>query len=213
MPSPAVCCPPHPRAPGELPLGNCLQQCYQIMHTMHTPLRRYPLQDARLLQRLAALLSQLAHWCPLFSEVSFLPSVAFPLLKVFRPGAAAATAAGGTPAAASAAFEAAATLLANWGRHWFVTFPHPPLGLLQRFEGLLAIHDSELAAHCSRWQGGAGAVAWELMSTLMTDVLDRSEWLQVLPPYPTALFVKTWPPVRPLLCNVCLCVAATTHGI
>jgi len=49
---------------------------------MHTPLRRYPLQDARLLQRLAALLSQLAHWCPLFSEVSFLPSVAFPLLNV-----------------------------------------------------------------------------------------------------------------------------------
>lgn len=130
---------------------------------------RYPLQDTRLQQRLAALLSQLAHWCPLFAEVSFLPSVVFPLLKVFRPGS----------GAASAAFEAAATLLANWGRGWFVAFPHPPLGLLQRFERLLAAHDAELAAHVARWHGGAAAVAWDLLSTLMTDVLDRSEWLQV----------------------------------
>lgn len=137
-----------------------------------TLMRRYPLQDTRLQQRLAALLSQLAHWCPLFAEVSFLPSIAFPLLKVFRPG-------GGAAPAASAAFEAAATLVSNWAHGWFAAFPHPPLGLLQRFERLLAVHDAELAAHVGRWPGGAAAVAWELLSTLMTDVLDRSEWLQV----------------------------------
>lgn len=141
----------------------------------HAPmLPRYPLQDASLQRRLAALLSQLAHWCPLFADVSFLPSVAFPLLKVFRPGAA-----GRGSRPASAAFEATATLLSNWGCKWFVAFPHPPLGLLQRFEALLTVHDSALAAHCARWSGGAAAVAWELMSTLMTDVLDRAEWLQV----------------------------------
>eukprot|EP00892_Ulva_mutabilis_P009022 jgi/Ulvmu1/6492/UM003_0125.1 len=138
---------------------------------------KYPLQDTRLQQRLAALLSQLAHWCPLFAEVSFLPSVAFPLLKVFRPAAGAA--ASSVAAAASAPFEAAAALLCNWGRHWFIAFPHPPLGLLQRLEAVLAVHDAELAVHCARWPGGTAAVAWELMSTLMTDVLDRSEWLQV----------------------------------
>ena len=36
-----------------------------------------------------------------------------------------------------------------------------------------------LAEHLGRWEGGAAAPAWELLSSLMTDVLKRDEWLKV----------------------------------
>lgn len=98
--------------------------------------------------------------------MAFLPTLAFPFVKLFRGRLA-------------AAFEAAATLVATWGRAWFALFPHPPLAHLASLERVLRHHDSELAAHLARWPGGAPAVLWELLSSLMTDALPRDEWLRV----------------------------------
>jgi AcrR family transcriptional regulator len=127
--------------------------------------RRYPLADERLAGALTATLSQLAHWCPLFAEVGFLPTLAFPFVKLFRSDS-------------TLAFEVVATLLTNWCGRWFEAFPHPPLNFLAAFERLLEHHDSELAAHVGGWEGGAAAPAWELLASLLTDVLRRDEWLK-----------------------------------
>lgn len=43
-----------------------------------------------------------------------------------------------------------ASLLSNWGQHWFTHFPHPPLPVLTQLEELLAFHDPDLfQAMCS----------------------------------------------------------------
>lgn len=140
---------------------------------------RYPLRDAPLLNALKSTLSQLAHWCPLFSEISFLPALAFPFVKLIRGTTE--NEADGTAVSSTAAFETVATLMSNWARHWFEMFPHPPLRYLEKFSVLLDYHDPEVAAHMSKWDGGTSAVAWELLSSLLTDVLGRQDWLKVRP--------------------------------
>ncbi len=37
-----------------------------------------------------------------------------------------------------------ASLLSNWGHHWFTHFPHPPLPVLGQLGELLAFHDPDL---------------------------------------------------------------------
>jgi hypothetical protein len=127
---------------------------------------RYPLSNSRQMKHLTATLSQLVHWCPLFLEIGFLPTLVIPFVKMFNSHN-------------EAAFEAVVTLITNWGYHWFEMFPHPPLAHLARFEQLLQHHDSDLYEHMSHWDGSCIAPAWDLLSSLMTDVLNRNEWLKV----------------------------------
>ena len=77
-----------------------------------------PLSDRRALARLERFLSCLAHWCPLFSMVSELPPAAFPWVVCFG-------------ADDLAAFEAAATVLVNWGQSRNEYHPHPPVCVQQ----------------------------------------------------------------------------------
>lgn len=37
-----------------------------------------------------------------------------------------------------------ATLMLNWGRHWFEHFPSPPMHVLGKLEELLSHHDPNL---------------------------------------------------------------------
>ncbi len=76
-------------------------------------------------QRLQACLSQLAHWCPLAAETSFLPRLAFPFVKLCSSLTAGSR--------ARTAFELLATLLTNHCAGWFEAFPNPPVQLLHRF--------------------------------------------------------------------------------
>lgn len=80
---------------------------------------RYPLKERRLFRRLQRILSCLAHWSPLFSEVEFLPSMVFPFVRLF-------------PADDAVVFEIVCTLLLNWCARWFEFFPNPPITLLQQ---------------------------------------------------------------------------------
>jgi hypothetical protein len=43
----------------------------------------FPLKDSRLLKRLRRCVSALAHWSPVVGELSFLPELAFPFVKLF----------------------------------------------------------------------------------------------------------------------------------
>ncbi|EFJ44153.1 hypothetical protein VOLCADRAFT_95633 [Volvox carteri f. nagariensis] len=90
---------------------------------------KLPLANRALAQRLAATLSQLAHWCPVFAESSFLPDLIFPFVKLFASASALHR---GSPVAAAGArrprssaaldercFETVATLLScGWMRGW-----------------------------------------------------------------------------------------------
>ncbi|CAG9462793.1 unnamed protein product [Pedinophyceae sp. YPF-701] len=127
---------------------------------------RYPLRDRTLLSRLARTLSAMAHWCPMFGEVAYMPALAFPLVRAFGKDE-------------LHCFEALATLVRNWSAGWFATFPAPPVALLTRLDPVLAHHDPELFAAFQGALGGCQAPAWALMSTLLSEVLSRAEWMKV----------------------------------
>eukprot|EP00803_Ostreobium_quekettii_P008125 evm.model.scf_877.4 EVM.evm.TU.scf_877.4 scf_877:37147-47291(+) len=128
--------------------------------------QRFPIPDRALLGRLALALSRLAHWCPLFGEVPFMPDLAFPFVKLFG-------------ASDHACFEILATVMLNWAEGWFRQFPAAPTPTLVRMEGLLSHHDLRLFDALSSLPGGFPRVAWGLLSTLMSEVLSKSEWLKV----------------------------------
>ncbi|KAG2434986.1 hypothetical protein HYH02_011985 [Chlamydomonas schloesseri] len=143
------------------------------------------LPNRAMAQRLASTLSQLAHWCPVFAESSFLPDLAFPFVKLFAssPGPHG-TADGGAVLSAAAldecCFETLATLIAGgWLRGWWERFPHPPLGLLTRLQDLLGLHDAPVAAHFSAFRGGFAAVVWPHLATLWTELLSRGDWMRL----------------------------------
>lgn len=53
-------------------------------------------------------------------EAAFMPSIAFPFVRMFGPNL-------------EGAFELIATLLMNWCKGWFEMFPNPPVALLRKF--------------------------------------------------------------------------------
>ena len=138
----------------------------QGVHTSFENLSKdYPIKNNVLLGRLEGLVSCLAHWTPLFGQVTYLPAFVFPFLKVFG-------------ADEVSCFEAVATVLANWCSEWFDMFPGPPLNLLARIEDLLIKTDPELAKAMSR-TGGVQIHAWTLLQSLFSEVLSRYEWLKL----------------------------------
>ncbi|KAG2425932.1 hypothetical protein HXX76_013306 [Chlamydomonas incerta] len=143
------------------------------------------LPNRAMAQRLASTLSQLARWCPVFAESSFLPDLVFPFVKLFASSSGPrGTADGGAVLSAAAlderCFETLATLIAGgWLRGWWERFPHPPLGLLTRLQDLLGLHDAPLAAHFSAFRGGFAAVVWPHLATLWTELLSRGDWMRL----------------------------------
>lgn len=127
---------------------------------------RFPCLDKATLGRLSKTLSSLAHWCPLFGEVTFLPSLVFPLVKLFGHSE-------------ETCFEIVASVLLNWARTWFQEFPRPPMHILAELESLLLHHDSQISSALSSFNGGVGRVLWTTMSTLMSEVVSRQDWLKL----------------------------------
>ncbi|XXQ38449.1 TBC1 domain family member 31 [Plasmodiophora brassicae] len=126
--------------------------------------KQYPLQDRRLFRQLQHVLSALAHWSPMFSEVDFLPSLIFPFIRLF-------------PADNVVCFEMVASILLNWGRRWFEFFPNPPSAVLKHVDDLLRYHDSALLAHFMAHGLEPAQYSWPLIRTLFTEVFTKSEWL------------------------------------
>ncbi|KAL3152259.1 hypothetical protein ABBQ32_001336 [Trebouxia sp. C0010 RCD-2024] len=147
-------------------------QAYQSLsdmglHPAYANLEKdYPVGDQSLMRRLARTLSALTHWAPVLGEVAFLPALAFPFVRLFR-------------ADLESCFEVIATLLSNWGRHWFTHFPHPPFPVLGQLQELMAFHDPDLFQAISSGPGGIETHAWSLMSTVMTEVLSKADWLKL----------------------------------
>uniref|UniRef100_A0A673A1D9 TBC1 domain family member 31 n=1 Tax=Sphaeramia orbicularis TaxID=375764 RepID=A0A673A1D9_9TELE len=125
---------------------------------------RYPIKSPKLHRGLQRVLSALAHWASIFAEVEYLPLVAFPFVKLFQNNP-------------MLCFEVVATIIVNWGQHWFEYFPNPPLNILSMVENVLAHHDKELLQHLVDCGVTSQLYVWPLLETLFSEVLTRNEWL------------------------------------
>uniref|UniRef100_A0A673A1J7 TBC1 domain family member 31 n=1 Tax=Sphaeramia orbicularis TaxID=375764 RepID=A0A673A1J7_9TELE len=94
----------------------------------------------------------------------YLPLVAFPFVKLFQNNP-------------MLCFEVVATIIVNWGQHWFEYFPNPPLNILSMVENVLAHHDKELLQHLVDCGVTSQLYVWPLLETLFSEVLTRNEWL------------------------------------
>ncbi|XP_059501925.1 TBC1 domain family member 31 isoform X2 [Stegostoma tigrinum] len=127
---------------------------------------RYPIKSRKLLRILQRVLSAMAHWSAIFAEVSYLPLLAFPFVKLFQNNQ-------------LIGFEVLATIITNWCQHWFEYFPNPPINVLSVIENILAHHDKELLHHLVKYNITTQLYAWPLMETLFSEVLTRDEWLKL----------------------------------
>nr|XP_038934720.1 TBC1 domain family member 31 isoform X4 [Rattus norvegicus] len=128
--------------------------------------KKYPIKSRRLLRVLQRTLSALAHWSAIFSDMPYLPLLAFPFVKLFQNNQ-------------LICFEVVATLIINWCQHWFEYFPNPPINILTMIENVLAFHDKELLQHFIDRDITSQVYAWPLLETLFSEVLTREEWLRL----------------------------------
>lgn len=153
----------------EIPQNSCAFEVIanKEMHPAFKHLKeKFPSLDKATLKRLGKTLSSLAHWCPLFGEATFLPPLIFPIVKQFGHNE-------------ETCFETVATVLFNWAGTWFQEFPRPPMSILAKLEGILTHHEPQISSALSSFKGGSGKVFWAIMSTLMSEVVSRQDWLKL----------------------------------
>ncbi|XP_046389147.1 TBC1 domain family member 31 isoform X2 [Ischnura elegans] len=126
---------------------------------------KYPLENRSELKILKKVVSCLAHWSPLFSQVDYLPLFVYPFIKLFIHDI-------------LGCFEAVATILFNFCQHWFEFFPFPPINVLAAIENLLSYHDPSLLAFFVRKGVNTKVYAWPLLQVAFSEVLSNDEWLQ-----------------------------------
>ena len=116
------------------------------------------------LKNLKRLLSCLAHWCPLFGVMKFLPGFVFPFVKVLQKDPV-------------LLFECVASILLNQCQLWFEYAPFPPISILAMVENILAEHDSQLLNHYCDLGVTSQIYALKILETAFSEVLTCSEWL------------------------------------
>lgn len=124
----------------------------------------YPLRNARMFRRLHRVLSAIAFWCPAFGEVSYLPEVVYPFVKIFREND-------------LAAFEASLSVLLHWCGDFLRSLPYPPVGILSALDKELQTRDPQLHSHFQEHQITAEVYGWSLLKTIFTEVLSEDEWM------------------------------------
>ncbi|EQC35214.1 hypothetical protein SDRG_07443 [Saprolegnia diclina VS20] len=126
--------------------------------------QRYPIQNQRLFRRLQRVLSAIAHWCPAFGEVEYLPAFVFPFIKVCENNDV-------------MAFEVVASLLLFDGVDFLRRYPYPPLNLLRLLEKELERRDPQLYLHFVSHHVQADVYGWSLVNSAFSTVLQRRDWL------------------------------------
>lgn len=149
---------PHNNAAFEIVSKAAVHPAYQTLDAKFSGLGKV------LSCRINSILSYLANWCPLFGEVPFLPSLVFPWVKLFGDHK-------------RTCFEVIITILCNWGRNWFEQFPRPSMHILVELEELTRHHDPQLFNTLSELSYGPGGIAWKLLTTLMSEVVRKLDWL------------------------------------
>lgn len=126
--------------------------------------KRFTIHSAATLKSLKRLLSCLAHWCPLFGVIKFLPGFVFPFVKVLQKDP-------------LFLFECVATILVNYCQLWFEYAPFPPISILAMIENILGEHDQQLLNHFCENGITSQTYALKMLETAFSEVLTCSEWL------------------------------------
>ncbi|CAB3230165.1 unnamed protein product [Arctia plantaginis] len=126
--------------------------------------KQFTIHSSITLKNLKRLLSCLAHWCPLFGVMKFLPSFVFPFVKVLQKDP-------------LLLFESVATILCNYCQLWFEYAPFPPISVLAIIENILAEHDQQLLKHFCDVGITSQTYALKILETAFSEVLTCSEWL------------------------------------
>ncbi|CAH0400751.1 unnamed protein product [Chilo suppressalis] len=126
--------------------------------------KQFTIHSSATLKNLKRLLSCLAHWCPLFAVMKFLPEFVFPFVKVLQKDP-------------LLLFECVATILLNYCQLWFEYAPFPPISILAMIENILAEHDQHLLNHYCEAGITSQTYALKIMETAFSEVLTCSEWL------------------------------------
>jgi len=137
-------------------------------HSAYANLQKnYPIKSTKLFNKLQRMLSCLAHYSPIFSEVEYLPGFIFPFVKLFAHDE-------------CLCFEIILTFFLHWGQHFFEFFPNPPLTIIQATEELLKYHDPALASHFKSLGLNMIHYIWPFMQSLFTEILTRDDWLSLM---------------------------------
>ncbi|KAH9634276.1 hypothetical protein HF086_011536 [Spodoptera exigua] len=126
--------------------------------------KQFTIHSAVTLKNLKRLLSCLAHWCPLFGVMKFLPGFVFPFVKVLQKDP-------------LLLFESVASVLCNYCQLWFEYAPFPPISVLAIVENILAEHDQALLNHFCDVGITSQTYALKILETAFSEVLTCSEWL------------------------------------
>jgi WD40 repeat protein len=126
--------------------------------------KQFTIHSAATLKNLKRLLSCLAHWCPLFGVMKFLPGFVFPFVKVLQKDP-------------LLLFECVATVLLNYCQLWFEYAPFPPISILAMAENILAEHDQHQLSHYCEAGITSQTYALKILETAFSEVLTCSEWL------------------------------------
>lgn len=126
--------------------------------------KEYPLKSERLLKSMERTLSALSYWSPIFEQVSYLPQLIFPFVKLFLNDQ-------------FSGFEVIATTLLNWCQKWWEYFPNPPIEVLDVVEDVLTFHDPALMQHLLDNKITSAIYAWIPLQTFFSEQFPAHDWL------------------------------------
>lgn len=127
----------------------------------------YSVPSQALTLKLQRILSALAYYSPIFSEVDYLPDLVFPFVKLFAHDE-------------LLCFEIILVFFLQWGQHFFEYFPNPPLTTIQATEELLKYHEFDLYTHFKKIGLNMVDYVWPFLKTLFTTILPKEDWLSLL---------------------------------
>ncbi|KAK3887391.1 hypothetical protein Pcinc_008508 [Petrolisthes cinctipes] len=135
------------------------------IHTAYQHLEEeYTMCDKRLFRALQRTLSCVAHWSPFLAQVTFLPHLLFPFIKLLHNNL-------------LLCFELSVTLILNWCRVWFEFWPDISVTVVNTTERLLCDTDPTLLAHLINIKVTAQHYIWTPLTTAFSTVLSDSDWL------------------------------------
>jgi len=125
---------------------------------------KFPIHSQRVFLRFERIIFALAHWSPLFTQVSYLPALIFPFVKLFGMDE-------------MSSLETVMTILLSLCNEWFESYPHAPVFVLSRIESSLTEMDPMLLAHLEKHHITAQEYAWPMLRSMFSEVLSTDEWL------------------------------------
>lgn len=138
-----------------------------IHHAYEDLYKTYAITSKGLLAKLQRILSCLAYYSPIFSEVEYLPDLVYPFVKLFANDE-------------LLCFEVTLSFFLQWGQHFFEYFPNPPITLIQTTEELLKFHEFDLFNYFKRLGLNMVDYVWPFLQSLFTTMLSKDDWLSLV---------------------------------